>query len=104
MNLSISETAPSQSGVTPSSHVHASTQKAQPDPFDTVDLSESAQVSQLNKDGQSPSRIAQSLGITLSLVDLDLAIVPTQVTANPVAVQTTVASAPPTAIKADSSR
>jgi hypothetical protein len=77
MTLSISDTASPQFSYTPSHP--APTQQAQTSPSDSVTLSQSAQVSQLNHQGQSPSQIAQSLGITVSLVNLDLGIVATSV-------------------------
>jgi hypothetical protein len=42
---------------------------------DTVTLSQSAQVDQLNLQGASPTQIAEKLGISLANVDLDLGIV-----------------------------
>jgi len=42
---------------------------------DTVTLSTSAQVDQLDQQGASPDQIAQSLGLSVDLVDLDLGIV-----------------------------
>jgi hypothetical protein len=50
---------------------------------DTVTLSEAAQVSQLSGLGESASNIAQSLGIPVATVDLDLGIVATQTTSTP---------------------
>jgi len=46
-------------------------------PDDTVTLSPTAQVSQLNAMGDTPEIIAQSLGLPVTLVNLDLGIVVT---------------------------
>ncbi|HEY0306701.1 MAG TPA: hypothetical protein VGB94_00925 [Acidobacteriaceae bacterium] len=45
---------------------------------DTVKLSEAAQVSQLSKQGSSPALIAQTLGIPVATVNLDLGITTTE--------------------------
>jgi hypothetical protein len=50
---------------------------------DTVTLSQSAQVSQLSELGESASIIAQSLGIPVTTVDLDLGIVAAQTASSP---------------------
>jgi DNA-binding CsgD family transcriptional regulator len=42
---------------------------------DTVTLTQSAQVSQLRAQGESASSIAQNLGVSVSVVNLDLGIV-----------------------------
>lgn len=64
----------------------AAKQTPQPQPsVDTVTLSESTQVIQLNQQGQSPSEIAEYLGISVSTVDSDLGIAAANVTANPAA-------------------
>jgi DNA-binding CsgD family transcriptional regulator len=73
----------------------ASQQAPQPPPQpsgDTVTLSESAQVSQLNMQGQSSTEIAEALGISVSIVDSDLGIVAANVTSSPAPAATTAAS------------
>jgi hypothetical protein len=79
MTISISSTYPSQSDYTTSqaSSSAVATQVQQAESSDKVTLSESAQVSQLNQQGENPSEIAKNLGITVALVDLDLGIVTT---------------------------
>jgi hypothetical protein len=79
MTISVSGTFPSQPAYTSSSAPGsvAARQAQQPQPSDEVTLSQSAQVSQFSQQGQSPSQIAQTLGISVSLVILDLGIVAT---------------------------
>jgi DNA-binding NarL/FixJ family response regulator len=80
----------------------AATQPASPAPAPavTVTLSQSAQVSQLSAQGQSPAQIAEELGIPVSTVDLDLGIVAanaaSQVAAAPKAAAPAAATAPKT--------
>jgi hypothetical protein len=92
MTLSISGTASAEPAYTPTSPAPIPTQQQEEEPSDTVELSQSAQISQLNHQGQSASQIAKNLGIAVSLVDLDLGIVATNVVSTAPAV-----SAPPTA-------
>jgi hypothetical protein len=97
MTLAISGTVPAQPYTpSPSPAPVATTQPApQPQaPSDTVTLSESAQVSQLSLQGQSPSLIAESLGLPVSTVDLDLGIVAPNLVSKP-------AAAPPAAPRAE---
>jgi hypothetical protein len=77
MTISVSGTFPSQPAYTSSSAPGsvATRQPQQQEPSDEVTLSQSAQVSQFSQQGQTPSRIAQTLAISVSLVDLDLGIV-----------------------------
>jgi hypothetical protein len=91
MTLSISGTASAQPAYTPTSSPTPSQQQEEL-PSDTVELSQSAQISQLNHQGQSVSQIAENFGIAVSLVNLDLGIVATNVVSTAPAV-----SAPPTA-------
>jgi DNA-binding NarL/FixJ family response regulator len=84
MTLSISGTLSAQSTDTPAPAQAATPQAPQPQPSsDTVTLSQSAQVSQLHDQGQSPLQIAENLGITVSTVDSDLGIVATNTGAQP---------------------
>ena len=54
----------------------ATKQATPPEPTgDTVALSESAQVNQLNEQGQSAKEISQALGIPISTVNSDLGII-----------------------------
>jgi hypothetical protein len=82
MPLSISGTLSAQSTDAPA---QAATQQAlQPQPSpDTVTLSQSAQVSQLHQQGQSPLQIAENLGIPVSTVDSDLGIVAANAASKP---------------------
>jgi DNA-binding NarL/FixJ family response regulator len=75
MALSIPGGVPAQLADT-TAHVQAKSKPAPQTqlPTDTVTLSLSVQVSQLALQGQSPSEIAQSLGILQSTVDSDLSI------------------------------
>ena len=79
MTISVSGTSSSQPAYASSSAIGSSAtplaQESQPS--DEVTLSQSAQVSQLSQQGQTPSQIAQNLGISVSLVDLDLGIAAT---------------------------
>jgi hypothetical protein len=62
-------------------HTHQPVPAAPPhvnSPNDTVTLSQTAQVNQLNGLGESVSLIAQTLGVPVAVVDLDLGIVATQ--------------------------
>jgi hypothetical protein len=96
MTLSISPTVSAQPAYTPSSPAPAAAQQAQrSQPTDTVELSESAQVSQMYEQGQSPSLIAENLGVPVSLVDMDLGIIATNAASAPTA--PVAASAIPTA-------
>ncbi len=75
MSLSISAAASTQPASTPAPAPAPTMQPAQPQvSVDTVTLSQSAQVLQLNQQGQLPQQIASSLGIPLSTVDSDLGI------------------------------
>jgi hypothetical protein len=75
MSLSISPAASTQPASTPAPAPAPTTQPVQPQiTTDTVTLSQSAQVIQLNQQGQLPQEIASSLGISLSTVDSDLGI------------------------------
>jgi hypothetical protein len=78
MTLSISGAASAQPAYTPTSSPTPSQQQEEV-PSDTVELSQSAQISQMNHQGQSASQIAENLGIAVSLVNLDLGIVATNV-------------------------
>ncbi len=60
---------------------------------DTVTLSQAAQVGQLSAQGQSASSIAQSLGLSVTMVNLDLGIV-AQVASIPLAAPLAHAAAP----------
>jgi hypothetical protein len=76
MSLSISAAPSTQPASTPAP-APAPTQQQPTQPqisADTVTLSQSAQVIQLNQQGQLPQQIASSLGIPLSTVDSDLGI------------------------------
>ena len=54
----------------------ATKQATPPEPTgDTIALSESAQVNQLNEQGQSAKEISQALGIPISTVNSDLGII-----------------------------
>jgi hypothetical protein len=95
MTLSISGTVPAQPASIPAPARAATKHAPQPQPSaDTVTLSQSAQVSQLSAQGQSPSQIAQYLGIPVSTVDLDLGIVAANVASQPAAVPTATAPTP----------
>jgi hypothetical protein len=77
MSITISGSYSSQTTVDQLSVATAKQAGAQPaaEPEgDTVKLSEAAQVSQLNKQGASPALIAQTLGIPVATVNLDLGI------------------------------
>jgi len=76
MSFPISSAVSSQPANTYAS-APAATQQAPPSqpPGDTVALSESAQINQLNGQGQSAIQIAEALGVPLSTVDSDLGIV-----------------------------
>jgi len=62
---------------------HHAPQPAPESSGDTVTLSQAAQVSQLGGLGESASNIAQSLGIPVATVDLDLGIVAPQTASKP---------------------
>jgi hypothetical protein len=84
MTLSISGIVLAQPAETPARAPVATKQTPQPQPsVDTVTLSQSTQVVQLNQQGQSPSQIAEDLGIPVSTVNSDLGIVATTVASNP---------------------
>ena len=81
MTFSISGAVPGQPA-NPYTPAPAATQPA-PQPQqsgDTVALSQSAQINQLNMLGQSATEIAEALGISISTVDSDLGIVTANVT------------------------
>lgn len=82
VHISISGTFSAQSIATfaPAQAARQQALKTQPSP-DTVILSQSAQVSQLNELGQSPLQIAGNLGMPVSSVDSDLGIVATNAAA-----------------------
>jgi hypothetical protein len=65
---------------------HQAPQPAPASPGDSVTLSQAAQVSQMSGVGESASVIAQSLGIPVTMVDLDLGIVAAQTASKPAAV------------------
>jgi hypothetical protein len=65
-------------------HTHHAPQPSD-DPDDTVTLSPTAQVSQMNGMGDTPEIIAQSLGLPIALVNLDLGIIVTPTSTAPVA-------------------
>jgi DNA-binding CsgD family transcriptional regulator len=94
MMSSISPVAPDQPANTTASAPAASSQAAPSTPTaDTVVLSQPAQVSQLFAEGESPSEIAGSLGISIADVDSDLGILAAQVSSTPAAAPTTPAPA-----------
>jgi len=73
----------------------ASTQAAPLTPTaDTVALSETAQVGQLSAAGDSPSEIAQTLGLSIAAVDADLGILAAQVSSVPAAAPAPATAAP----------
>ena len=75
MSLSISGTLSAQPTAATTAAAAATRQTpTKPVSADTASVSQSAQVSQLSLQGQSPSQIAASLGIPVSSVDLDLGI------------------------------
>jgi hypothetical protein len=75
MSLSISATAPTQAASATAPAPAATKQQSQPQvSTDTVTLSLSAQVIQLNQQGQQPPQIALILGIPVSAVNSDLGI------------------------------
>lgn len=80
-STAISSAAPSQTVSAPAPASGSTTNQAPPIPQspDTVILSQVAQVSQLNLQGQSPQQIADNLGIPLSTVDSELGIIATPV-------------------------
>ena len=101
MSLSISGIAPVQPTYTPASTPAATGRAVQPTASaDTVKLSQSAQVSQLTAQGQSPSQIADTLGLPVATVDSDLGIVAAKVSSDsakasaPTAPPPTAAAAP----------
>jgi hypothetical protein len=65
---------------------HQAPQPAPASQVDTVTLSQAAQVSQMSGMGEGASIIAQSLGIPVAMVDLDLGIVAAQTASKPAAV------------------
>jgi len=75
MSLSVSSTALPQPATAPGPVPAATNPAPVTPPVDTVSVSQSAQVSQLNLEGLSPSQIAESLSIPISFVNLDLGIV-----------------------------
>jgi DNA-binding CsgD family transcriptional regulator len=84
MTPSISGTVSAQPAYTPTSAPAATQEAPQPEPSaDTVTLSQSAQVIQLNQQGQIPSQIAANLGIPVSTVDSDLGIAAATGTSKP---------------------
>jgi hypothetical protein len=84
MTLSISGIVSGEPADTPARAPVATKQTPQPQPsVDTVTLSQSTQVVQLNQQGQSPSQICEDLGIPVSTVNSDLGIVATTVASNP---------------------
>lgn len=86
MTLSVASSVPAQPAETPAPARVVITQAPQPQPSeDIVAISESAQVSQLNTQGLSPSEIADTLGIPVANVDSDLGIVAADVTSDPTA-------------------
>ena len=83
MSSPISGIASAQLADTPARAPVVTKQTPQPDPsVDTVALSQSIQVIQLNQQGQSPSQIAEDLGIPVSTVNSDLGIVAATVTSS----------------------
>jgi len=83
MSLSISGIAPVQPTYSPNSTPAATSRAVQPtESADTVKLSQTAQVSQLTTQGQSPSQIADALGIPVATVDSDLGIVAAKVSSD----------------------
>jgi hypothetical protein len=78
----VSSTSPSATTSFALPHTHHAPQPPTED--DTVTLSQTAQVSQMNGMGDTPEIIAQSLGLPVSLVNLDLGIVVTPTTTAPV--------------------
>jgi len=54
-------------------------------PAYTVTLSQAAQASQLSAQGQTPSAIASSLGISVANVNLDLGIIAAKIASTPIA-------------------
>jgi hypothetical protein len=62
MSISISDSIPSQPSAPPSSP-HTASSKPAGDSTDTIKLSQDAQIQLLAQQGQSPSEIAQNLGI-----------------------------------------
>ena len=84
MTLSISGTVSAQPADTPGPAPASIQQTPQTQPSsDTVILSQSAQISQLYLQGQSPEQIAESLGLPESTVNSDLGIVATIVASEP---------------------
>jgi DNA-binding NarL/FixJ family response regulator len=83
MTFSISGAVSGQPANTYTPAPAATQQAPQPQPSgDTVALSQSAQINQLNLQGQSAKQIAEALGIPVSTVDSDLGIVAATVTSN----------------------
>jgi DNA-directed RNA polymerase specialized sigma24 family protein len=83
MAVSISGTVSAQPADIPAAAPAATRQAPQPQQQQSVDivaLSQSAQVSQLSLQGQSPLQIAEALGIPVSTVDTDLGVGTTAVT------------------------
>ncbi len=81
MSIAISSTYSSQTTVDQllvATAKQAAAQPAAQEEGDTVELSEAAQVSQLSKQGSSPALIAQTLGIPVATVNLDLGITTTE--------------------------
>jgi DNA-binding NarL/FixJ family response regulator len=75
MSLSISANPPTQPAIASALPSTATKQPLQPQlSGDTVTLSQSAQVLQLNQQGQQPPQISLNLGISVSTVDSDLGI------------------------------
>ena len=93
MTTSISDTTASAQPLAAPTANRPAPQPPQPQvPADTVSLSQFAQVSQMNEEGETPSEIADALGIAVSTVDTDLGIPAATVAATPTAAP--VASAP----------
>jgi DNA-binding CsgD family transcriptional regulator len=84
MTPSISGIGSAQPAYSPTPAPAAPRQAPQPEPSaDTVTLSQSAQVIQLNQQGQIPSQIAANLGMPVSTVDSDLGIAAATVASKP---------------------
>jgi DNA-binding CsgD family transcriptional regulator len=95
MTFSISGVLSGQPASTYTPEPTTSQQAPQPPPQpsgDSVTLSQSAQVSQLNMQGQSSTEIAEALGISVSVVDSDLGIVAANFTSSPASVAATTAA------------
>jgi len=95
MTLSVALSAQPAETPTPARSVNTQAPRPQPSE-DTVAISESAQVSELNTQGLSPSEIADTLGIPVANVNSDLGFVANGVTSNSTAPP--VATAPATTL------